>query len=178
MRQLAPTVNIWRGDSAASPLPRAERKDIDAVRFTPLGGTGTLSWEQSLDANYTDAIVVLHRGRIVYERYLGVMTPHTPHMAMSVTKSFVGTLAAMLVHEGALDPEMQVAHYIPELKNSAFADATVRQVLDMTTGIDYSEDYTDPNASVWQHSRAGGTFPRPPGYSGPMNFYESLQLQK
>jgi CubicO group peptidase (beta-lactamase class C family) len=148
------------------------------VRFTPLGGTGTLSWRESLDLNYTDAIVVLHRGRIVYERYLGVMTPHTPHMSMSVTKSFVGTLAAMLVHEGKLDPAMTVARYIPELATSAFGDATVRQVLDMTTGIDYSEDYTDPNAGVWQHSRAGGTFPRPPGYAGPANFYESLQLQR
>lgn len=174
MRQLVPSANIWRGDGGASMLPRAEREDIDRVRFTPTGAAATMSWEESLDANYTDAIVVLHRGSIVYERYRGVMTPHTPHMVMSVTKSFVGTIAAMLVHEGRLDPARTVAHYLPELAHSGFGDATVRQVLDMTVAIDYSEDYTDPGASFGNHLRAGDFFPRPAGYDGPGNYYESL----
>jgi hypothetical protein len=178
MRQYAATVNVWRGDGGPSALPRAERADIDAVRFTPTGAGTTMSWEESLAANYTDAIVVLHRGRIVYERYLGVMTPHTPHIAMSVTKSFIGTLAATLVAEGKLDPQALVPRYIPELADSAFGDATVRQVLDMTTGIDYSEDYTDPNADIWKHSQAGSVFQRPADYQGPRNYYESLQQQK
>jgi len=178
-RQLAPTRNIWRGSGPPAALPRALRDDIDALTFQPLGGTGTMTWEQSLAANYTDAILVLHKGRIVYERYLGVMTPHTQHMAMSVTKSFFGTVAAMLVAEGRLDPQALVPQYIPELKDTAFGDATVRQVLDMTTGLKYSENYADPDAEVWQHARAGSVFPRPPGYSGPQTFYEFLQtLQK
>jgi CubicO group peptidase (beta-lactamase class C family) len=178
-RQLAPTRNIWRGSGPPAALPRALRDDIDALTFQPLGGTGTMTWEQSLAANYTDAILVLHKGRIVYERYLGVMAPHTPHMAMSVTKSFFGTIAAMLVAEGRLDPQALVPQYIPELKDTAFGDATVRQVLDMTTGLKYSENYADPDAEVWQHARAGSVFPRPPGYSGPQTFYEFLQtLQK
>lgn len=178
-RQLAPTRNIWRGGGRPAGLPRALRDDIDRVAFQPLGGTGTMTWEQSLAANYTDAIIVLHKGRIVYERYLGVMTPHTQHMAMSVTKSFFGTIAAMLVAEGRLDPQALVPQYIPELKDTAFGDATVRQVLDMTTGLKYSENYADPNAEVWQHARAGSVFPRPPGYAGPQTFYEFLQtLQK
>ena len=84
-RQLVPTRNIWRGEGRPSGLPRSLRDDIDELKFTPLGGGDPMTWEQSLAANYTDAILVLHQGRIVYERYLGVMTPHTPHMAMSVT---------------------------------------------------------------------------------------------
>jgi hypothetical protein len=175
MRQLRPSTQLWRGEGAVSTLPRAERKDIDAVRFTPLGGGAPMTWEQSLGVNYTDAILVLHRGRIVYERYFGVMTPHTPHMLMSVTKSFVGLLAAILVEEGALDPAAPVAKYVPELAQSGFGDATVRQVMDMTTGLHYSEDYSDPNAEVWQHMRAGGLFVRPPGYQGPVGYYEFLK---
>jgi CubicO group peptidase (beta-lactamase class C family) len=173
-RQLVPTTNVWRGGGPVAELPRALRDDIDAVTFKPLGSDTSMTWEQSLAANYTDAILVLHRGRIVYERYFGVMTPHTQHMAMSVTKSFFGTLAAMLVAEGKLDPEALVPTYIPELKDSAFGDATVRQVLDMTTGLAYSEDYTNPQAEIWSHLRAGSVFPRPPGYDGPKSFYEFL----
>jgi CubicO group peptidase (beta-lactamase class C family) len=178
-RQLMPSTNVWRGDGKASELPRALREDIDGITFTPMGQSDTMTWEQSLAANYTDAIVVLHRGRIVYERYLGVMNDHNPHMAMSVTKSLFGTLGAMLVAEGRLDESAWVSRYIPELKDTAYGDATVRQVLDMTVGVRYSENYADEKAEIWQHVRAGGVFPRPPGYAGATSFYSFLQtLQK
>ena len=178
-RQFVPTTNVWRGEGPVAPLPRALRDDIDAVTFTPLGRNETMTWAQSLEANYTDAIVVLHRGRIVYERYFGVMAPHQPHMAMSVTKSIFGTLGAMLVAEGKLDENALVTKYIPELAGTAYGDATVRQVLDMTIGVKYSENYADPKAEIWQYARAGGVFPRPPGYDGPTSFYGYLRtLQK
>jgi hypothetical protein len=183
MRQLLPSTQVWRGDAPPSPLPRAgdaahmaaQQEAIDAVTFTPVGGGAPMTWSQSLDANYTDAIVVLHRGRIVYERYFGVMQPHRVHMSMSVTKSYTGTLGAMLVHEGALDQTKRVPHYLPELAGSAYADATVRDVMDMRIGVEYSEDYADPNAGVWEHARAGSVFPRPPGYAGAGSFYEFLR---
>jgi CubicO group peptidase (beta-lactamase class C family) len=177
-RQLAPTSNISRGDGAVAVLPRAERSDIDAMTFVPLGRSEPMTWAQSLEANYTDAILVLHKGRIVYERYFGVMKPSQPHMAMSVTKSYFGTLGAMLVAEGKLDANARVSQYIPELKDTAYDDATVRQVLDMTIGVKYSENYADPNAEIWQHVRAGGVFPRPAGYAGPTTFYDFLQTLK
>ena len=53
-------------------------------------------------------------------------------------------------------------------------DATVRQVMDMTVGVRYSENYADPNADVWAYARAGGMLPRPAGYKGPDNFYDYL----
>jgi CubicO group peptidase (beta-lactamase class C family) len=49
-------------------------------------------------------LVVLHKGRVVYERYDNQMTPHSPHLLFSVTKSFTGLLAAQLAHEGKIDP--------------------------------------------------------------------------
>jgi hypothetical protein len=123
-------------------------------------------------------VVVLHKGRIVYERYAGALRPEGQHISMSVTKSFFGTLGAMLVAEGKLDENAPVSRYVPELKDSAFGDATIRQVLDMRTGLKYSENYLDPNAEIWQHTRAGGVLPRPPGYQGPQTFYEFLQTVK
>lgn len=179
MDQFLPTTTVWRGDGPVSRLPRAERNDIDAVTFHPMGSSDTMTWAQSLDANYTDAIVVLHKGRIVYERYRGVMNPHRQHIAMSVTKSFVGTLARLLIVEGKLDEQALVTKYVPELVGTAFADATVKQVLDMTTGLKYSEEYGNPGADVWKYSVAGGIFPRPAGYDGPASLYAYLRtLQK
>jgi CubicO group peptidase (beta-lactamase class C family) len=177
-RQLIPTTQVSRGTGAPAPLPRALRNDLDAVSFVPLGKDTPMTWAQAFDANYTDGVVVLHKGRIVYERYAGALRPEGQHISMSVTKSFFGTLGAMLVAEGKLDENAPVSRYVPELKDSAFGDATVRQVLDMRTGLKYSENYLDPNAEIWQHTRAGGVLPRPPGYQGPQTFYEFLQTVK
>ena len=122
---------------------------------------------------------MLHKGRIVYERYFGVMGPYATHMAMSVTKSFFGTLGGMLVAEGKLDENALVPKYIPELANTAYGDATVRQVMDMIVGVKYSEDYADPKAEVYDHVRSGGVLPRPANYAGPTSFYGFLRtLQK
>jgi CubicO group peptidase (beta-lactamase class C family) len=174
-RQLMPTINVSRGLGAPVPLESALRTDIDALTFTPLGAKAPMTWSQSLDATYTDGIVVMHRGKIVYERYFGVLKPDGQHAAMSVTKSVIGTLGAMLVVEGQIDAGKRVSDYVPELASSAFGDATVRQVLDMTTGLRYSEDYADPNAEVWAHAKAGSPLPKPKDYSGPRSYYEFLQ---
>jgi hypothetical protein len=174
-REVFPTRNVARGTGPVSALPRAERDDIDTVSFVPMGATAPMTWRESLAVNYTDGIVVLHRGRIVYERYFGALTAERPHIAFSVTKSFFGTLAAMLVDEGRLDPAAPVAKYIPELAASGFGDATVQQVLDMTTGLDYSEDYGDPKSKFLAYARAVGFLPRPPGDTGAATTYEFLQ---
>ena len=133
-----------------------------------------MTWEASLWENYTDGILVLHRGKVVYERYFAALSEQKKHAAMSVTKSFTGTLAACLLAEGLLDENKAVTEYIPELEGSAFADATVRQVMDMTTALKYSEDYADPNAEVWQYSAAGSSC-LGDDYNGPVGYFEYLQ---
>lgn len=174
-RQLMPTINVSRGLGAPVLLVSALRKDIDTLTFTPLGAKTSMTWDQSLAATYTDGIVVMHRGKVVYERYFGVLKPEGQHAAMSVTKSVVGTLGAMLVAEGQIDANKRVADYVPELAASAFGSATVRQVLDMTTALKYSEDYADTNAEVWAHAKAGSPLPKPKDYTGPRSYYAFLQ---
>jgi CubicO group peptidase (beta-lactamase class C family) len=171
-RELFPTRNVSRGEGPVSPLPHGKPAALDGLKFTPIGGDRTMTWAESLAANYTDAIVVLHRGRIVYEKYFPILPADRQHIAFSVTKSFIGTLGAMLVAEGKLDPHAVVTHYIPELADSGFGDATVQQVLDMTTAIDYSEDYADPNSSFLPYARACGMLPLPPGYTGATTIYD------
>lgn len=174
-RQLMPTVGVGRGAGAAIPFERAIDDAIDAVTFTPIGADTRMSWAQSLDANYTDGIVVLKDGVVVYERYRGCLDADGQHGAMSVTKSLTGLLGEMLVAQGAIDENAQVASIVPELADSAFGDATVRQVLEMTTGLRYSEDYADPDAEVWAHAAAGSTLPKPADYDGPRNYYDYLK---
>lgn len=177
-RELTPTAEISRGEGPVSTLPVSIRDDLDAVTFTPLGSEERMTWAQSLAANYTDGILVMHRGVVVYERYFGALTPRGQHIAHSVTKSFVGTVAAMLVAEGRLDPDALIVDYIPELSESAFADATVNQVLDMTTALAYTEVYTDPNSDAFAFVRATGMLPRPPGYTGPTTGFDYLKTLK
>lgn len=174
-RELFPTANVSRGDGPVAQLPRVTPANLDALEFTRSDTGQAMTFAEALPAVYTDGIVVLHRGRIVYEKYFGALDERRPHMCFSVTKSFFGTIAAMLVAEGALDENALVSRYLPELAQGGFGDATVRQVLDMTTAIDYSEVYGDPKSSFPAYARAVGLFPYPPGVTGPDDVYAYLR---
>ena len=182
LREFLPTEAISRGLDAPVPLPYLspsefadERQAIDALTFTPMNSSEPMTWEQSLYANYTDGMLILHKGKVVYERYFGCLGEDKQHAAMSMTKSVTGLLAQILVSEGKLDETKLVRDIIPEIGNSAFASATIRQVMDMTTGVKYSENYADPNADIWVYSRAASPLPKPEGYTGPNGYWEYLQ---
>ncbi|MEO0436103.1 MAG: serine hydrolase [Pseudomonadota bacterium] len=178
MREGQGSKRIFRGIQAPAVFQEAIDPKIDEVSFTPLGSSETMTWKESLSANYTDGIVVLHKGRLVYEYYSGCLTREGRHSAMSVTKSFIGMLAELLIAEGTLDDSVLVTQYVPELGSSAFGSATVRQVMDMTTGLKFTEDYADPNSDIWVYAAAGSPIPKPADYKGPRNFYEYLQTVK
>jgi CubicO group peptidase (beta-lactamase class C family) len=175
IRQLVPTIGVWRGPGPVSVLPRAEQ-DIGSVKLTTMDGR-PIAFDQALAETYADGIAVLHRGRIVFERYFGALEPHKQHIAMSVTKSFTGVLAGTLIAEGRLDPAEPVKAYVPELEASAFGDATVEQVMDMTTGLKYTEVYTDTSSDVWAMRRANGMAPPEPGATPP-SLLEYLTTQQ
>ncbi|OYQ24782.1 hypothetical protein CHU93_15030 [Sandarakinorhabdus cyanobacteriorum] len=168
MRELVPTAAIPRAGDV-SPLPLALRDELDDVTLTTLAGQA-MSWRQSLAATYTDAILVLHHGRVVYERWFGVTRPDTQHILFSVTKSFVGLAAEMLIAAGKLTDDAKAANYVPELQGSGLGNATVRQILDMRTGLAFSEDYVAGQqglSDVQRMSIAGAWMPRLAGYDGP-----------
>ena len=149
LRELLPTEQVSRGIGAPVPLAYdLDETTIDALSFTPIGSDDAMTWQESLSANFTDGMLILHKGKIVYERYFGCLDEASKHGAMSMTKSLTGLLAEILVAEGQLDDTALVSLIIPEPSDSAFGSATVRQVMDMTTGLAYSEDYSDPNADI------------------------------
>ncbi|MEZ2720890.1 serine hydrolase domain-containing protein [Paenalcaligenes hominis] len=175
IRELMPTKQVSKGLGSPNTLSYAIDNNIDAITFRPLGSEDEMTWAESLSANYTDGILILHKGRIVYENYAGCLTEAGQHAAMSMTKSLIGLLAEVLIVEGKLDEQAMVASLIPELQHSAFGSATVRQVMDMTTALDYSEDYADPKADIWLYSQAASPLPKPNGYTGPNGYFDYLQ---
>ncbi|WP_250884043.1 serine hydrolase [Glaciecola sp. XM2] len=175
IRELLPTKQVSRGLGSASSFEYALLPQIDALEFTPLGSNQTMTWRESLDANYTDGMIILHKGKVVYEKYAGCLDELQQHAAMSITKSITGLLAQILVAQGTLDDTKLVSDIIPELAESAFGSATVRQVMDMTTSLNYSEDYSDPNADIWIYSAAASPLPKPQSYDGPDGYFEYLQ---
>lgn len=179
MREFLPTQNVSRNLTPVSALEYDLDDKIDDLTFLPWNSGIPMTWEASLWENYTDGMLIMHRGKVVYERYFGELDSTKVHAVMSLTKSFTGTLAAILVAEGVLDENKQVSHYVPELVNSAFGDATVRQVMDMTTGLKYSENYADANADIWAYSAAGNPYPKPKDYDGADGYYDYLtKVQK
>ena len=182
LREFLPTEEISRGTGAPIPLsyPSPARfadlaRQIDALTFRPTNATEDMTWDQSLYANYTDGMLIMHKGQVVYERYFGCLREDGKHAIMSMTKSITGLLAEILVAEGVLDDSLTVKDIIPEIGQSAFATATVREVMDMTTGVQYSEDYSDPEADIWVYSRAASPLPKPADYDGPDGYWEYLQ---
>ncbi len=172
-RELVPTACVRRGSRAVRPLPRASNPLADLEFDDPTGGRSSL--EQAMRRTDTDGLLILHDGRVLFERYFGELQPQLAHRCFSVTKSVVGLLAAMLAHEGLLDPASTVVSHLPELGDSGWADATVRQVMDMTLSLQFDEDYENPHSDVVPSRTAKGALPRAPGYTGPASAYEYLR---
>ena len=175
MRQFMPTTVVKSANGKGYKFKARLDNAIDNTTFMPTNSSKPMTWRESLEKNYTDGILILHKGRIIYEKYFGELKPDGLHAAMSVSKTFTGTLGGLLVAEGVLDANKTGADYIPELAGSAFGDATIRQILDMTTGLKYSEDYSNPKAEIWAFSAAGNPFPKPASYKGPTNYYDYLK---
>jgi CubicO group peptidase (beta-lactamase class C family) len=111
----------------------------------------------------TDALAIVHRGRLVFEHYANGMTPDTPHILMSVSKSMLGLLAGVLAARKELGLERPVTQYVPELQETAYRGATVRQLLDMRAGVAFDEDYLATSGPMIAYRKSTGWNPLEPG---------------
>ena len=160
LREVVPTAAVLHDPDAVWGLT-GEDTDLRDLPFPAEGRDWTLDGAMAeLDS---DALVVLHRGRIVLELTYGAMTPRRQHIIFSVTKSVVGALTGILVEQGVIDPAATVAKVIPELAASAYGDATLRHLLDMTAGVVFEEDYLATSGVYADYRLATGWNPRPDG---------------
>jgi CubicO group peptidase (beta-lactamase class C family) len=162
MRRLFPTAPIGRARDAVWQLPRA-LQNLDGLSFRRSTDGSDLSVGAFLAESDTDGLLVLHRGRIVFERYENGLKESAPHLAMSVTKSFVGTLFGIFEAYGVLRLDDPLTRFVPELSATAYAGATIGQVLDMQSGVRFNEDYTDPTSDAARIDWSFGWKPLPEG---------------
>ena len=177
VESLLPTVAVDRGDAPVSVLAAAPAAaapaSMEDFSFTD-------PWQKSRDLaafladQHVDALLVWHDGALIAEHYENGQTRRTRHVMFSVTKSFTGLIAEMLIHEGRLDETRKVSAYLPELAGSAYQDASVRNLLDMEVGIAFSEVYDDPGSDIARYTYAAGLRPAPPGVDHEPSLYDYL----
>jgi len=137
---------IKRGDRV-HPLPMVKRQ-ID-VTFDHGGKTWTT--DTFMKANNVSGVLILKDGKVLMERYGMGRKPRDRWTSFSVAKSVTSTLVGAAIQDGKIHSlEAPVTDYIPELKGSGYDGVSVRQLLMMSSGVAWNEDYTDPKSDVAQ----------------------------
>ena len=153
-----PTAVISRGEGQAATLPAAPAP-VAQIGLTSADGAAT-TVGAVMAATATDGWAIAYRGSMVAEEYLDGLQPDTRHLLFSVSKSLVTAVVGALHGAGAIQLHAPVTSYVPALANCGYAGATVRDVLDMRSGIAFSENYLDPAAEIHLHEQAMGWAPK------------------
>ena len=154
LHTIFPTVTVHR-EGQAKLLEREINNHIGAIKVPTKAGNMELSSFLDSDESTAISLLVLHKGKVIYERYPR-MKPYEKPVHWSVTKVMVSSLVGILETEGRIDTEQAVEHYIPELANSDFQGIKIINILDMATGLNCPEEYMDKSACYYVYSAAIG----------------------
>lgn len=173
VRELVPSADIANDPERICHLSSAPI-DFSGFAFEAMGTSFGL--EAVLSATDTDGIVILHKGKIAFESYANGMDANTPHILMSVSKSILGILAGILVERGDLSLGQLVTSLIPEVAGTAYAGATLRDMLDMRVAIQFEENYGAHSGPIIDYRKAQNWDPLDIGETPTdlRQFFESL----
>jgi CubicO group peptidase (beta-lactamase class C family) len=132
---------------ASHVLELAMRADISIAAREDVGRLTGLPW--------FSAMVVARGGEILYEKYAPDFGPDQPHSIMSISKTTMNLVIGQLWAEGKLSLDEKIGDCLPWV-GAGYAGATIQEVLNMDVLNDYSEDYANPMARVWDHEVASG----------------------
>ncbi|CAM4090803.1 6-aminohexanoate-dimer hydrolase [Mycobacterium basiliense] len=158
VEEFMPTAVIPRGTGPVVTLPAASAPVAD-IPLTSTGGVAT-TVGAVMTATATDGWAVAHRGALVAEEYLDGLLAGTRHLLFSVSKSLVAAVVGALQGVGAITVDAPVTAYLPALANCGYAGASVRHLLDMRSGIAFSENYDDPTAEIHVREQVIGWAPK------------------
>ncbi|WP_170326962.1 serine hydrolase domain-containing protein [Ruegeria arenilitoris] len=131
------TVDLPRGDGPTWELPYGPGFDLP---------DGTDQW---IDDRAVTSLLVMQDGQIRFEEYYLGTTPEDRRISWSVAKSYLSALFGVLLAEGAIESlDDPVVKYAPKLAGTAYDGATIRNVLNMASGVTFNEDYFDPNSDI------------------------------
>lgn len=131
--------------------------------FSIYDGDKQLDLEQWIDATYGDGLIIIKDGNIVHESYSGATDVRSPHILMSVSKSILGLIVGILEKKGSMNLSDTVEKIIPEMKNTAYAGATIRDVLDMRVGVLFEENYEAQAGPIIEYRKSHLWDPLPVG---------------
>lgn len=171
-RQTMPTRRIWRGPNPPTAWEGTPRSLAGLQVPAPDGRMVDL--DDFLSEAYSSALLVLHRGEVVHEQYLHGMQPHDTHLTASISKSIVSLLAGVLLRDGLLSRNRLLAYYVPELADTAFGEASLDQLLHMTTAVAYEGQPFNKELEARKFFEVVGMFPRAADYTGPRSLMERL----
>ncbi len=159
--QIFPVAVVRRGGPIV-PLPLAPNPAVGRYVVEKDGGRD-ITLDQLLSDGPFDAFLVVHRGRIVYERYPR-MRPEDKHLMFSVTKALVGAAVAILEDRGQLRVDRPIGDLIAELKGTAWEKVSIRDILEMASGVEGAESgvaaYSDPQHKHYQLEASLGWLPK------------------
>jgi CubicO group peptidase (beta-lactamase class C family) len=161
VEDFVPTAVISHGTGPAAALPAASAP-IAEVPVTSTDGVAT-TVGAVIATTATDGWAVAYRGSMVAEEYFEGLGAQTRHLLFSVSKSLVAAVVGALYGAGAIELDAAVTAYVPALANCGYAGATVRHLLDMRSGVAFSDNYLHPTAEIHLLDQAIGWAPR----SGP-----------
>jgi CubicO group peptidase (beta-lactamase class C family) len=150
-RELVPSAVISCGCPLSENIPPREGP-LSGFRFD-LDGVET-GFDEFLEHSFTDVLVVMKDGEFVTEWVAAHADRDAPHLLFSITKSLTGLVAGILADSGQLDPNAPASTYIPEAAGSAYADATIRNLLDMRVSLDFDESYLNTDGDYDRYRRA------------------------
>lgn len=147
MAELYPTRTIARGGPIHA-LPPADRPLLpDGLTFRV--GERTTGFDEAFAHGRVAGLVVLHEGKLVYERYALGADASTRFTSWSVAKSFTSTLVGLALGEGLVSSlDEPIERYVPEAKGTGYEGVAIRQALQMSSGVRFREVYTDGGSDV------------------------------
>lgn len=137
------------------------QKSIDILKLD----SGTVSFDEYLRKRHINSLIVVHKGRIVYEKYFS-MLPEDQHTIQSINKVITSALVTRLINEKKIDRNLSIEKYIPELKSSDWQGISVRDILNMRSGMDSASidfetgPFTNPKHKNYQLESALGLLPK------------------
>ena len=172
-RELLPSAAVRRGERVSS-LPCA-LVDLDDLPIDDGGVTVPL--QEALRRSHVDGFIVVQRGKVVFERYLG-MQPETSHILQSVSKSMTAAITGVVVGEGRIHPDDLVTDHLPQLAGSCWDGCTIEHLLDMRAGVAFDEsDYEDETSESYRGFRILGWLPRLEDDPPPADYIAAMSSQ-
>jgi CubicO group peptidase (beta-lactamase class C family) len=179
MKELALTSEVKNNPKQVARFPTA-LQNLDNFSVKKESG-GNTPLKKLLDENKTDAFVVIHNGKLVYEHYFNGFKQNEQHGMASLSKVFTGALVQSLAEEGLINVNKTAETYVKELRNTPFGKATIQQLMDMQVSAEYpthgymQEGLENQDAQLYL---ASNILPRGKNYDGPKKIYDMLQEAK